>query len=46
MMFNSSNADLKHFFRATKSLTSALYVGEAAGGARLTSSPATAAAPR
>lgn len=26
MMFNSSNADLKHFFRATKSLTSALYV--------------------
>lgn len=26
MMFNSSNADLKHFFRATKSLRSALYV--------------------
>lgn len=26
MMFNSSNADLKHFFNATKSLTSALYV--------------------
>lgn len=26
MMFNSSNADLKHFFRATKSLTSFLYV--------------------
>lgn len=26
MMFNSSNADLKHFFKATKSLTSALYV--------------------
>lgn len=26
MMFNSSNADLKHFFRATKSLSSALYV--------------------
>lgn len=26
MMFNSSNADLKHFFRATKSLTSAWYV--------------------
>ena len=26
MMFNSSNADLKHFFRATTSLTSALYV--------------------
>jgi len=26
MMFNSSNADLKHFFRATKSMTSALYV--------------------
>ena len=26
MMFNSSNADLKHFFRATKSLTSAVYV--------------------
>ena len=28
MMFNSSNADLKHFFRATKSLTSAFYVGK------------------
>lgn len=27
MMFNSSNEDLKHFFRATKSLTSAIYVG-------------------
>lgn len=26
MMFNSSNADLKHFFRATKSMTSFLYV--------------------
>ena len=26
MMFNSSNADLKHFFRATQSLTSFLYV--------------------
>lgn len=26
MMFNSSNADLKHFFRATRSLTSAAYV--------------------
>lgn len=26
MMFNSSNADLKHFFRASKSLVSALYV--------------------
>jgi succinate dehydrogenase/fumarate reductase flavoprotein subunit len=26
MMFNSSNADLKHFFKATKSLTSFLYV--------------------
>ena len=26
MMFNSSNADLKHFFRATKSLASAVYV--------------------
>ena len=26
MMFNSSNADLKHFFRATKSITSFLYV--------------------
>lgn len=28
MMFNSSNADLKHFFNATKSLTSALYVAK------------------
>ena len=28
MMFNSSNADLKHFFRATKSLRSALYVAK------------------
>jgi succinate dehydrogenase/fumarate reductase flavoprotein subunit len=28
MMFNSSNADLKHFFQATKSLTSALYVAK------------------
>lgn len=27
MMFNSSNADLKHFFNATKSLVSAAYVG-------------------
>jgi succinate dehydrogenase/fumarate reductase flavoprotein subunit len=26
MMFNSSNADLKHFFQATRSLTSAIYV--------------------
>lgn len=26
MMFNSSNADLKHFFNATRSLRSALYV--------------------
>ncbi|WP_349616971.1 FAD-dependent oxidoreductase [Azotobacter salinestris] len=26
MMFNSSNADLKHFFNATKSLTSFVYV--------------------
>lgn len=26
MMFNSSNADLKHFFRFTKSLTSFMYV--------------------
>jgi len=26
MMFNSSNADLKHFFRATRSLVSAAYV--------------------
>jgi succinate dehydrogenase/fumarate reductase flavoprotein subunit len=28
MMFNSSNADLKHFFQATKSLRSALYVAK------------------
>jgi succinate dehydrogenase/fumarate reductase flavoprotein subunit len=28
MMFNSSNADLKHFFRATKSVRSALYVAK------------------
>ena len=28
MMFNSSNADLKHFFNATKSLVSAAYVGK------------------
>lgn len=28
MMFNSSNADLKHFFRATKSLTSFAYVAK------------------
>ena len=28
MMFNSSNADLKHFFRATKSLTSFMYVAQ------------------
>ena len=28
MMFNSSNADLKHFFQFTKSLTSAIYVGK------------------
>ena len=28
MMFNSSNADLKHFFRATKSLVSAAYVAK------------------
>lgn len=28
MMFNSSNNELKHFFNATKSLTSALYVGK------------------
>jgi len=27
MMFNSSNADLKHFFNATRSLKSFLYVG-------------------
>lgn len=28
MMFNSSNADLKHFFRATRSLVSATYVAK------------------
>ena len=28
MMFNSSNADLKHFFNATRSLVSAAYVGK------------------
>lgn len=28
MMFNSSNADLKHFFRASKSVVSALYVAK------------------
>ncbi|HEX3378976.1 MAG TPA: FAD-dependent oxidoreductase [Paraburkholderia sp.] len=28
MMFNSSNADLKHFFNATRSLRSALYVAK------------------
>lgn len=28
MMFNSSNADLKHFFHATKSLTSFFYVAK------------------
>ena len=28
MMFNSSNADLKHFFQATKSLASFLYVAK------------------
>ena len=28
MMFNSSNADLKHFFQATQSLTSFLYVAK------------------
>lgn len=28
MMFNSSNADLKHFFNVTKSLTSFLYVAK------------------
>ena len=27
MMFNSSNEDLKHFFKATRSLKSAIYVG-------------------
>ena len=28
MMFNSANADLKHFFQATKSLTSAVFVAK------------------
>jgi succinate dehydrogenase/fumarate reductase flavoprotein subunit len=28
MMFNSSNADLKHFFQATRSLTSFIYVAK------------------
>lgn len=32
MMFNSSNADLKHFFRATKSIVSAAYVARRLGG--------------
>ena len=32
MMFNSSNADLKHFFNATKSLISAVYVGKRLSG--------------
>ena len=32
MMFNSSNADLKHFFNATRSLSSALYVGKRLAG--------------
>jgi succinate dehydrogenase/fumarate reductase flavoprotein subunit len=32
MMFNSSNADLKHFFNATKSLISAVYVGKRLAG--------------
>jgi succinate dehydrogenase/fumarate reductase flavoprotein subunit len=31
MMFNSSNADLKHFFNATRSLKSALYVAKRLG---------------
>ncbi|THT97573.1 FAD-dependent oxidoreductase [Lampropedia puyangensis] len=31
MMFNSSNADLKHFFRATRSLRSAAYVAKRLG---------------
>jgi succinate dehydrogenase/fumarate reductase flavoprotein subunit len=34
MMFNSSNADLKHFFQATKSLTSFIYVGPRRGPPR------------
>jgi succinate dehydrogenase/fumarate reductase flavoprotein subunit len=32
MMFNSSNEDLKHFFKATRSLKSALYVGKRLAG--------------
>lgn len=32
MMFNSSNADLKHFFNATRSLVSAAYVGKRLSG--------------
>lgn len=32
MMFNSSNADLKHFFNATKSLVSAAYVAKRLAG--------------
>jgi succinate dehydrogenase/fumarate reductase flavoprotein subunit len=32
MMFNSSNADLKHFFNATRSLASALYVARRLAG--------------
>lgn len=31
MMFNSSNDELKHFFRATRSLTSAIYVARRLG---------------
>jgi succinate dehydrogenase/fumarate reductase flavoprotein subunit len=31
MMFNSSNNELKHFFKATRSLTSALYVAKRLG---------------
>ncbi|MEB0205200.1 FAD-dependent oxidoreductase [Pseudomonas sp. CCC3.1] len=31
MMFNSSNADLKHFFNATRSLTSFIYVAKRLG---------------
>jgi succinate dehydrogenase/fumarate reductase flavoprotein subunit len=32
MMFNSSNADLKHFFNATRSLKSAIYVAKRLAG--------------
>lgn len=32
MMFNSSNADLKHFFQATRSLSSAIYVAKRLAG--------------